>query len=69
MQIEAQAEAHKDEMAKLKDKFEEANDNFELEKVKGEIAENERDIVQKLLKSFGSLRKNASSSLPNVVKS
>lgn len=69
MQIEAQAEAHKDEMAKLKDKFEEANDNFELEKVKGEIAENERNIVQKLLKSFGSLRKNASSSLPNAVKS
>jgi hypothetical protein len=43
----AQTESHKSEMLKLKEKFDEANENFEVEKAKREIAKAKRDRVQK----------------------
>jgi hypothetical protein len=45
--LAAQAKSHKSEMLKLKEKFDEANENFEVEKAKREIAEVERDMVRK----------------------
>jgi hypothetical protein len=45
--LTTQAESHKSEMLKLKEKFDEVNENFEIEKLKCEITEAERDMVQK----------------------
>jgi hypothetical protein len=45
--LAAQAKSHKSEMLKLKEKFNEVNENFEVEKAKREIAEVERDMVRK----------------------
>jgi hypothetical protein len=39
-------------MAKLKEKFDEANKNFEVEKTKRELAETEKDRVQKTIEDF-----------------
>jgi hypothetical protein len=43
----AQAESHKSEVLKLKENFDVVNENFEVEKAKGEIAKTERNKVQK----------------------
>lgn len=43
--IAAEVEAHKSKMSKLKEKFDEASEIFEVEKSKREIAEAERDRV------------------------
>lgn len=54
-QIKEKSEVHKVEMDLLRRKLEEVNENFELQSAKDEIAENEMDILQKLLISFGML--------------
>jgi hypothetical protein len=41
--MRTQAESHKSKMMKLKEKIDEVNENFEVEKAKHEIAETERD--------------------------
>jgi hypothetical protein len=46
-QINEKANAHKAELARQKEEIEESNANVELEKVKQEITENEKDRVQK----------------------
>lgn len=61
-------EAHKVEMTPLKEKFQEMNENFELQNAKHKIAEDEWDKLQKMLMSFGSLSKSASPPPLNVVK-
>jgi hypothetical protein len=45
--LRTQAESHKYETMKLKEKIDEVNENFEVEKAKREIAEVERDRVKK----------------------
>jgi predicted nuclease with TOPRIM domain len=55
----AQAKAHKAEVEDLKKKLAEMNENFEVVKDKQEISEMERVSVQKTLKNFEILRKNA----------
>jgi hypothetical protein len=45
--LKTQADSHKSEMMKLKEKFDEVNEHFEVEKAKREIAESKRDRVKK----------------------
>jgi hypothetical protein len=45
--LRTQAESHKYEMMKLKEKFNEVNENFEVEKAKRKLVEVERDRVKK----------------------
>jgi hypothetical protein len=48
-QIKEKFEVHKVEVDLLRRKLEEVNENFELQSAKDEIAENERDILQKIV--------------------
>jgi hypothetical protein len=66
--LRTQAESHKSEMMKLKDKFDEVNKNFEVEKAKCEIGEGKHDRVKKMLMSFGNQRSKASLLLHSVVE-
>jgi hypothetical protein len=59
----AQDEAHKAEVEDLKKKLAEMNENFEVAKAKQEISEMERSRVQKMLKSFGMPRRDATKHL------
>jgi hypothetical protein len=61
--LRTQAESHKYEMLKLKEKMDEVNGNFEVEKAKREIATESR----KMLMSFENRRSNAFLLLHNVV--
>jgi chromosome segregation ATPase len=45
--LSAQVESHRSEILKMKEKLEKVNENFDVEKGKREIAEVERDKVQK----------------------
>jgi hypothetical protein len=45
--LSAQVEIHKSEVLKLEEKLDEVSENFEVEKEKREIAETERDRVQR----------------------
>jgi predicted nuclease with TOPRIM domain len=57
--LNTQAEAHKAEVEDLQKKLAEINENFEVAKAKQEIIEMEKSRVQKILKNFGILKKNA----------
>jgi hypothetical protein len=48
-QLKKETKAHKAKMAKLKEEIEKASANFEVEKAKHEIANNEKDILQKIV--------------------
>ncbi|KAL5665067.1 hypothetical protein ACJX0J_025175, partial [Zea mays] len=50
--IVAQTEAHEAEMVELREKFDEDNKNFEVEKSKQEIPEAKRDRVQKIIEEL-----------------
>jgi hypothetical protein len=43
--LAAEAESHKSEVLKLKEKFDEVNENFEVEKAKCDIAKAEHERV------------------------
>lgn len=56
-------------MARQKEEIEESNANVELEKVKQEITENEKDRVQKNVDELHQSKEECFSTIPNDVRS
>jgi hypothetical protein len=62
-----QVELHRSEVQKLEKKHAEVIENFNVEQTKHEISYLERLRVQKMLRSFAKLKRNASMLLWNVL--
>jgi predicted RNase H-like nuclease (RuvC/YqgF family) len=59
IKLSAQLEAHKAEIKDLKKKLAEINENFEVAKAKQEISKMERSRCERMSKSFGIPRRDA----------
>jgi hypothetical protein len=63
-----QAELHRSEVQELEKKLGEVTEIFNVELTKREISDIERLRVQKILKSFVKLKRNATMLLQNVLR-